>query len=163
VLFQHPSWVVFNKRYENIIDYAAIDLGAYTLSCVKSIIIIGTAPYIKSMGRRLTTNERATVRYNTNKGITAVTTVSASGRKNVQGCKLALKATQSYPMGFGSAHALLYNEHSKDCVGRPADPLPANTDSDSDSAFDECMKDFLDPHFHWDSNIMQEHVVDGHT
>ena len=63
-LFRHPRWLWLIKRFGRFIRSIKFDMGAWRVDCVKSTILVGTAPYIEDIGRRLTSNEREVVRMN---------------------------------------------------------------------------------------------------
>ena len=116
------------------------------------------------MGRRLAPTERQIVRYNGNREPTAKTRRDANGNLKTDGCRIALKKTQAYPIGFGAMHALLFDRHCKHLVGSPPNEFQ-DTDDTSDSEIgeqlDPYMRDFHDPDFRWMSNIPSERLVES--
>ncbi len=84
-----------------------LEMGAYGGSSRKPTHLVGTAPYLPSLQRSCTGPEREALR---SYGVrTAHTYTDSKGRKRCAGSK-DLKATQAYPDGFGSAHALAFRD-----------------------------------------------------
>lgn len=144
-LFEHPRWLYMIKRYP-CIEVAEPDMGVYTLDVEKASVLAGTAPYLKSMGRRLTAFGKELVRSNPNRKVTTTSYIDSTGKRRCVGAA-DLKGTEAYAMGFGLHHAKLYEEMCQHHVtaNLPGHPLVA-PDPDSDSeigdAGEECFADF---------------------
>ena len=81
-------------------------MGAFGMRSVKGTILLGTAPYLGALVRRMTPRERKALQHD-GRMLTAISWTDAAGRKRCQGGK-DLKATQSYPVRFGLRHALAF-------------------------------------------------------
>ena len=110
-LEKHPALSVFTE------------MGAFGMRAEKDMILIGTAPYLPMLERRLTSEQRKDLRNDAQKKQTTKVAVRADGTKNVQGGR-DLKSTQAYPIGFGCAHALSFAEHD---TAATADDVPPAT------------------------------------
>ena len=63
-LWSHPRWVYLQRRYAAVIEDITLEMGAHTLDCFKSTRLVGTATYIKKLGRSMTAWERDATRRN---------------------------------------------------------------------------------------------------
>ena len=112
---------------------------------MKETVLVGTAPYLLKMSRRMTGTELEAMRNNEDRLITATSFVDKNGKKMCNGGK-DLKKTQQYPMGFGCLHALLYQEANQAMVDNPQRGFDFVEDTDSDSEIGEdaetCFDDF---------------------
>jgi hypothetical protein len=84
-------------------------MGAYGLLAIKGTILIGTAPYLDALARKMTQSEINNVSACSMQ--TTVTYIDKAGKKRCHGGK-DLKKTQAYPLGFGAAHALAFQAHT---------------------------------------------------
>ena len=149
VMWEHPR---LRKLLERInrkmgIHTANIHLGCFTLEQPKEVTLQGNAPHIQRLSRRMTTEERALMRDNGHRKPTATHWVSKDGKKRSRGSE-DLKATQSYPTGFGCHHALAYIDEVPLVAPSDSQPglclSPSDTESDSSmSSADSCLGDFL--------------------
>lgn len=98
------------------------EMGAFGMKAEKDMILLGTAPYLPKLVRRLTFDQRQELRTNKKgKKETAIYSIRPDGTKGVQGGR-DLKSTQAYPIGFGCAHALAFQAHesSAEAVDEPS-------------------------------------------
>jgi len=162
VMFSHPRWVDFMRMCGHLIKQIKLDMGAYTLTSFKDSIIIGTAPYMEMMARKLEAEERLLVRHNGHRLQTGTLFVDKSGKQRVNGGE-GLKATQAYDMGFGANHALLYQQwHSEHYAAECAKPVPrlfVDDDAIGAAHEDPYLRDLFDAGFSWHSKITAEFAV----
>ena len=144
ILFRHPRWCYLMRRFGHMIYQITLDMGSWTLDCVKPTVLYGTAPYLKDLARKMTTTEKYVVKNNDEK-LTTSTSYVKDGKKRVDGGK-DLKVTEHSPMGFGCAHARLYHETRHAVTVNPQRGHDLTTDVDSDSEIGEdcetCFDDF---------------------
>ena len=101
-MFAHPRLRRLLDKFEDMIYYAELQMGAFNYEVPKDTVLIGTAPHIQHLGRRMTRQERDWMRSDDDRIHTADHSSQGSrGNSN-------LKPTQAYPAGFGAAHALAY-------------------------------------------------------
>ena len=110
IVWQHPRWRYLEKKYGHLLYYVETDMGIYMLELVKKTVLVGTAPYLPSLGNVLSPAGRQAVLANPNKKATAKRYVDTEGNVRTQGGP-DLKGTEHYSMMFGARHALLYKSH----------------------------------------------------
>jgi hypothetical protein len=106
VMFEYPpfkQWLASDSAGR--VQRIQTQMGAFGMPATKDTILLGTAPYLGELARRMTHSERDALK--SCRMNTSVNYTDAAGRKRVQGGK-DLKATQSYPVRFGVAHALAF-------------------------------------------------------
>ena len=86
------------------------EMGAFGMMAEKDMLLMGTAPYLPMLERRLAHDQRQELRKDSRRKHTTKISVRADGTKNVQGGR-DLKSTQAYPIGFGCAHAACFKAH----------------------------------------------------
>ena len=103
-------------------------MGAFNYEVPKNTILLGTAPQINQLGRRMSPDERLWMNSDDDRIHTA--THDASGSRGTSD----LKPTQAYPGGFGAAHAVAYHDLNLYDLGermRPGRPLDLMDDEDA--------------------------------
>ena len=121
-MFEYGPFAEFLKRHST--NSVFTEMGAFGMRAEKDMMLVGTAPYLDMLVRRLTTEQRKTLRGDAKKAKTSVVTVRADGTKCVQGGR-DLKSTQAYPIGFGCAHALSFKAHDDSVAAVDDDAPPA--------------------------------------
>ena len=114
VMFEYPpfkKWLASDSAGR--VQRIQTQMGAFGMQAQKDTILLGTAPYLGELARKMTPSERAVLASGRGRMSTTVKYTDAAGKKCVQGGK-DLKATQSYPMRFGVAHALAFNVCDRD-------------------------------------------------
>ena len=162
VMFSHPRWIHFQDMCGSLIQTVKLDMGAYSLTSFKDTVIVGTAPYIKHMARKLEPAERLLVRHNGHRMHTATAFVDGAGKKRCSGGE-GLKSTQAYDMGFGASHALVYQQwqsahNASECMNA-VPKLFLGDDSIGAAHDDPYLRDLFDAGFSWHSNIKSEFAV----
>ena len=103
-MWQYPAMQACLQRH-GIVVPQTLEMGAYGGGSQKPTHLVGTAPYLAQLDRRCSAELKLRLRV---EGVqTATTWVGADGKRRRQGTSL-LKSTQSYPEGFGAAHALAF-------------------------------------------------------
>lgn len=162
LLFDHPRMARFLARHQDIIYKAVLDMGCWSLRSPKATLLVGTAPYLPHLSRKMSSCEREAMVDSAMAIQTAKTYFDKEGKKRTSGLR-ALKSTQSYPVGFGAAHCLVYHNQIGAHVDRQL-PGAGLCDDDDDSgedaetiAQDPSLKDIWlkDPKF-WHSNLEGE-------
>jgi hypothetical protein len=108
IMFQYAPFASFLQKHPAL--SICTEMGAFGMMAEKDMMLMGTAPYLPNLVRRLTHEQRKALREDKGRKVTSTVTVRADGVKSVQGGR-DLKATQAYPIGFGCAHALCFQEH----------------------------------------------------
>jgi len=121
-MFKYGPFAEFLKKHPA--TSVCTEMGAFGMMAEKDMNLIGTAPYLPMLERRLTTEQRKELRSNSKRKQTSVVTVRADGTKNVQGGR-DLKSTQAYPIGFGCAHALAFKAYDDSAAAVDEDAPPA--------------------------------------
>jgi hypothetical protein len=114
VMFEYPpfkQWLASDSAGR--VQRIQTQMGAFGLGAVKDTILLGTAPYLGELARRMTPSERDALSCGRGRKETSVRYLDAAGKRCVQGGK-DLKATQSYPVRFGLAHALAFQACDRD-------------------------------------------------
>ena len=117
VMFEYPPFKRWLAKLESRaqdaesssagrVQRVSTQMGAFGMRSVKETILLGTAPYLDALVRRMTSRERKALQHD-GRMLTAISWTDAAGRKRCQGGK-DLKATQSYPVRFGLRHALAF-------------------------------------------------------
>lgn len=144
LMFRHPVMERFLKRPHRRVYTVNMHMGIYSLDAVKPTLLVGTAPYLPSLEVRLTHSELLAVQMNEDRLVTSTSQVDpVSGVKRVTGGR-DLKKTQSYPLGFGSAHALAFHKSTMKDARRVqlAELNPSDTESDGLEG-DESLQDIF--------------------
>ena len=127
VMWKYPAMAALIKRHG--LDLVRLDMGAYGARCQKPTELLGTAPYLGSLTRLCTAEERRRLR---DEGVRTVHMwTDEDGERRCQGTD-QLKSTQAYPEGFGAAHAQAFHEFVKDNL--PMGTLPRGACASSGSA-----------------------------
>ena len=126
VMFEYPPfkrWLA-SAAAAGRVQRCHTQMGAFGLRAVKDTILLGTAPYLGGLARRMGARERQALRED--RMTTAVVYRDSEGRRRCKGGK-DLKATQAYPFRFGLAHALAYQTAAAVAAGlaKAEDPAPA--------------------------------------
>jgi len=109
IMWQHPDLKRVLEDKQHPVFRVHMDLGAWSLDNQKPTTLVGTAPWLPQLERRMTPTERLALQLNDARVETAVKYEDKRGIKRCQGTS-ALKSTQSYSMNFGSAHALAFHK-----------------------------------------------------
>ena len=112
VMFEYPpfkQWLASDAA--GCVQRIQMQMGAYGLRAVKDTVLLGTAPYLGKLARRMTRSERDAL--SSSRMNTTVSYTDANGKRCVHGGK-DLKATQAYPERFGIAHALAFDTCDRD-------------------------------------------------
>ena len=104
-MWEYPAFKRFLERHGSRVFRVKLQMGAFGLGAVKDTVLLGSAPYLPSLQRRLDPAERRALEDGRLQVVHKYT--DAQGRKHCHGAA-DLKATQSYPLGFGAAHALAF-------------------------------------------------------
>ena len=159
IMWEHPRWKRLVRRYRAIVRSVKLDMGAYSMLCVKDTLLVGTAPYLEQMARRMTPDDRQALQFNGHRLVTGKTTVDKSGKRRFQGSR-ELKQTQAYDFGFGSAHALRYKEFVETHAADNPHPMVDSDSSDSEiGGDDEYLRDLFHEGHKWHDNVKSEHVL----
>jgi hypothetical protein len=118
-MWEYPKFAKFLKKHPEI-KQIKLQMGAYGLLAQKDTILMGTAPYLGALGRKMVQSEIQHVAAEAME--TTVTYIDEGGTKRCHGGK-DLKQTQAYPLGFGAAHALAYKANAAAAAGL----VPANS------------------------------------
>ena len=160
VLFMHPRWKWLVRHYGHLMKTVKLDMGVFNLRFIKDTVLVGTAPYLENMGRRLSRDDRLAVRDNGHRVATTTDFTDSTGRKRTNGNHEQLKPTQAYDMGFGCQHALEYQAWMAAHPSSDDGLLATPDDQDSEIGGDDMyLRDFDDDEFKWYSNIKTEHKV----
>ena len=64
IMFSHPllSFLMEGRNKEQETYKAAVDLGGFSLQCVKRLMLVGSAPWLAAMSRPMTRLERLALR-----------------------------------------------------------------------------------------------------
>jgi hypothetical protein len=121
-MWEYPNFVDFLNKHPEI-NRVKLQMGAYGLLAQKDTMLLGTAPYLEALHRRMVQSE---IQHVANEAMqTTVSYIDGGGAKRCHGGK-DLKQTQAYPLGFGAAHALAYQAHAAAAAGlEPADLMAA--------------------------------------
>jgi len=157
---QHPRLAHLLKRFR--MGTFKLDMGAYGAFSQKPTKLWGTAPWLHKMTKKLTGWERQVVRDNgVSSGVTR-SWIDTNGKRRCEGGK-NLKATQSYPVGFGQAHALFFSQfvevgadNGEDCDSDHDVASEPDYDSDMDM-FDDFFKDDC---YCWSRHVKEDKVPD---
>lgn len=162
IMWKHPMMARVLQRFEALITTVTADMGAWSLETLKPSVLKGTAPYLHQLARRASGFDRNILKYRINKITTATQYIDASGKKRCAGTA-DLKATQSYSLNFGAAHALAY---CRTCLDEVKTALPGNTlhpdDSDDEPLVnvDNSLDDIrLNQPDLWHDNAAGEHQL----
>jgi hypothetical protein len=112
VMFEYPKFKDYMAKHPEVAK-ATLQMGAFGLPAQKDTILVGTAPYLRSLERRMAEAERHNLecmQAAAKAAATALKYIDRNGDWRVQGGP-GLKATQAYPIGFGAAHALAYDAY----------------------------------------------------
>lgn len=112
-MFAYGPFATFLKRHPALSVFT--EMGAFGMMAEKDMLLMGTAPYLPMLERRLTHDQRQELRKDSGRKQTTKVSVRADGTKNVQG-GADLKSTQAYPIGFGCAHALCFKTHEDEAA-----------------------------------------------
>ena len=156
----HPRLAHLLKRFR--MGTFKLDMGAYGAFSQKPTKLWGTAPWLHKMTKKLTGWERQVVRDNgVSSGVTR-SWIDTNGKRRCEGGK-NLKATQSYPVGFGQAHALFFSQfvevgadNGEDCDSDHDIASEPDYDSDMDM-FDDFFKDDC---YCWSRHVKEDKVPD---
>ncbi len=125
VMWQYPAMEQLLHRHGVLPVH--LEMGAYGALSRKPTDLMGTAPYLRVLAR---TCDRELRQALAESGLETTTKwVDGEGKKRCQGTK-DLKGTQTYPEGFGAAHALAF----KGYFGPPCGGEPGAASSSSTSA-----------------------------
>ena len=120
LMWEYPSMRACLSRHG--LAPVRLDMGAYGGGSQKPTHLVGTAPYLGQLARRCSAADVEHLRVH---GVaTAHQYTDAQGQKRCQGSS-QLKATQAYPIGFGDAHALQFQQGGAN--------VPSGTDGPSGS------------------------------
>jgi len=131
-------------------------MGAFGLNNQKDTILIGTAPYLHKLARKMTHAEKEAMRDSNDHVKTTVRYEDSKGIKRCFGTK-DLKKTQAYPLSFGAAHALAYHYFVHEAQSQPCPALDPEDTDDSDLEGDNALNDIWsnEPNY-WHSNMKGE-------
>jgi len=149
VLWEHPRARRFLLRWQHFVSDALVDMGCFNLRCQKSLLLRSWAPYLPNLCRSMTRKERKWMKAGHQLQHTRHTT-SECGKKKRTGKKKP-KLTQAYPMGFGCAHALCYQEHvlslpsasAANTMPQPLNLSPSDTEDSEIGTDDEYLFDLI--------------------
>lgn len=111
-MWDYPAMRSLRERHG--LQPRLLDMGAYGGTSQKPTHLLGTAPYLKYLGRRCSPSLRLRLRL---EGVqTTRRWEDADGKKRCQATK-ECKATEHYPEGWGAAHALAFVRHSSNAAG----------------------------------------------
>ena len=135
------------RRKMGQIDWTYVEMGCWTLEMPKNSLLVGWGPHLAQVGRRMSRRERYMMRNNGHQKDTAIRWTDGDKKKTRGGPDL--KASQSYPVGFGAHHALCYSAAVP--LSDPSEhphqlPDPSDHDTDSDSSIEEddpCLADII--------------------
>ena len=135
-MFEYAPFAAFLQKHPA--TSVSTEMGAFGMKAEKDTILMGTAPYLPMLVRRLTPEQRKEIRSDNSKKQTAVVSYRADGSRNVHGGR-DLKSTQAYPIGFGCAHALSFQSHDNSAVAvevkrRRVGPPPAAAEGPREAA-----------------------------
>ena len=157
LMFEHPAMKQFLARFSSMVSRVELHMGSFNLKSQKDTILLGTAPYLSEMGRKMTPAEREAMSSSADCIQTTKIYVDARGQKRCSGTA-QLKGTQAYPLQFGALHALAFKKslHAH-TVNKIAGPPLNPDDSEEEDPDVECLQDIFDnnPGL-WDSNKMRE-------
>lgn len=146
VMFSYPRLQKLLARMGSAVTWVKIEMGCFNLEMAKNTLLVGWAPHLAAMGRRMSSNERAMMRSAGGKKKKTSHHWTDGGKKRSRGGR-DLKATQSYPMGFGCHHALQYERNVPVCDPTDDDfPGLVDSDTESDSSIphdDPCLADII--------------------
>jgi len=139
IMWDHPRLKAVLEKYSDILFRCELQLGSYNYEVPKATVLIGTAPQLQHLGRRMSPNERLWMRSFDDRIHTASHDHTGSrGNRN-------LRPTQAYPAGFGAAHALAYRDLNLYDLGMPM--TPGHTlDLSDDDAIPGLIDDEPDPY-----------------
>jgi hypothetical protein len=109
IMWDHPDLKRVLEDARHPVFRVDMDLGAWSLDNQKPTTLVGTAPWLPQLGRRMSQSERLALKMNDARVETAVKYQDKKGIKRCHG-SAALKSTQSYSMNFGAAHALAFHK-----------------------------------------------------
>jgi hypothetical protein len=141
-------------------------LGAYNLECQKDLVLMGTAPHLQSMGRKMTKQERRQM-HNSEPTPNTLHGHNETFGKFSRGLPESLKRTQAYPLAFGAANAIAFHEAQTVDLSKPMVPgntldfdddldVPGLVDSDDDPFLEDLKSSdptYWKPAFHKDARI----------
>lgn len=107
-MFDYEPMKRFLESCEGV-QRVQLQMGAFGMAACKDTWLVGVAPWLGRLARRLSPAERSALREEDAMQVTRTYT-DATGARRCQGAK-DLKATQSYPMSLGAAHALAFRDH----------------------------------------------------
>ena len=170
-MWNYPAFVRFLERHgQGRIARVRLQMGAFGMEAVKDTVLLGSAPYLPLLERRMDAQDRQALREGSRLQVVHKY-VDVQGRKRCHGAR-DLKATQSYPMGFGAAHALAFQRHDlavatatpsgSSATAGPSStlrgPAPATADPLSDSEDDWFLEDLKT----WDANRWHRNTEGEH-
>jgi hypothetical protein len=155
-MFEHPRLKAVLARFESLIFKVHLQMGAFGLQSQKDTILIGTAPYLHKLARRMTHAEKEAMRESSDHVQTTVRYEDSKGIKRCVGTK-DLKKTQAYPLSFGAAHALAYHYCVHEAKAQLCPALDPEDTDDSDLEGDDALIDIWSnkPNY-WHSNMKGE-------
>ena len=161
IMWQYPRMSKFLKRFEGRIKTIKMQMGCYSLQSPKDTTLVGTPPYMTRLARTMTPTEKEAMRPHQLQ--TATVSYTAQGKRQCTGTK-DLKSTQTYPLGFGAAHANAFHDALHDTVAQRKPGLsldPEDTEgSEIGDKDDECLQDVLTSNTtYWDSNVKNENKL----
>jgi hypothetical protein len=128
IMFQYPAWQRFLDRHRSVLQ-VNLEKGAFGAGSKKPTMLVGTAPYLPALGRRMSALQRHELDAR-GAVLTTIVTEDEAGNRRAHGSQ-HLKATQSYPLAFGAAHANAFRAHERSLaavgfrpasVGAPSSP-----------------------------------------
>ena len=145
-MFDYPPVASFLASSPDVLRIR-LEMGAFGLLAEKETILIGNAPYLPTLQVKMSRGDRLRLRLRPDRIVTARHWVDNTGKKKCQGSG-ALKRTQSYPLGFGSAHAEAFARWDGQLlpVASPILTLPHHP----------CLRDFLEGGESWEVCVKRE-------
>ena len=149
VMFLHPVLNKFIQKLGSAWHSVTLHMGCYSLEMPKETILCGWAPWLYKLERRMTPTERYYMNRTKTKDTATHWVDKGTGKKRTRGGK-DLKSSQSYPMSFGCAHALAYDEFKSKEVRISSDDdswpglIDLSGDDNSDGEGEECFADIYE-------------------
>jgi len=154
----HPRLANILQRFR--METVKLDMGAYGAFSQKPTKLWGTAPWLHKLTKTLKGWERQVIKDNDVSSEVTRSWIDKHGKRRCEGGK-HLKSTQSYPVGFGQAHALFFSQfietdadNFEDCDSDHDVASEPNYDSDMDM-FDDFFKDDC---YCWSRHVKEDKV-----
>lgn len=131
IMFDHPMLSRFLQKLGSLVTKVELHMGCFNLELSKPTILLGWAPYLEKLQRRMTPLERFWMNRTKSRDVATHWVDSKSGKKRSRG-GTDLKPTQSYPISFGCAHALAYAEFKEESDSEPPPLLDLDSDKEDE-------------------------------